>query len=225
MRLDPLAGPAPSASRVSARSSVPVSAGPEGRGWFALLRDFAWPDANGGRGALAVLSGAGLSELRRFGHRHVAGIWGPPESVRFVDASRLAWLAAADAPTLHEAWHARRPDYPVVLARHRRAVQEAEVTLRVPPDLSSLRGHFDRMPIVPGVIQIRWVLAQARSCLRLDGRAAGMDSVKFRRIVQPGHELDLSLLWQPRARCLRFELKSAAGPHSTGRLLLESGSA
>jgi hypothetical protein len=186
-----------------------------------LLRDFAWPEAKGGLGALAILSGAGLSELRRFGHRHVAGAWGPPESVRFVDASRFAWLASADPRTLYEAWHAPCPDYPVVLARRRRAAQEAEVRLRVPPDLRSLRGHFDRMPIVPGVIQIRWVLAQARACLRLDGWVAGMDLVKFRRIVQPGHELDLSLLWQPQARCLRFELGSSAGLQSSGRLLLE----
>ncbi len=210
---------------MSAPGGVAASAGSERRGWFALLRDFAWPEDTGDQSAVAILSGAGLSELRRFGHRHVAQVWGPPESVRFVDESRRAWLAAADARMLDEAWHASYPDHPVVLARHRRAAQEAEVKLRVPPDLRSLRGHFDRMPIVPGVIQIRWVLAQARSCLLLEGRVAGMDSVKFRRIVQPGHELDLSLLWQPQARRLRFELGSAAGLHSTGRLLLDAGHA
>jgi 3-hydroxyacyl-[acyl-carrier-protein] dehydratase len=61
-------------------------------------------------------------------------------------------------------------------------------------------GHFPEMPVMPGVLQVE-ALAQTLGIYvgRLDefagqvGLFAGIDSCRFRRVVQPGDTLDLEV--------------------------------
>lgn len=106
-----------------------------------------------------------------------------------------------------------------------RAPTRACIELRVPPDLRALRGHFAQIPIVPGVIHAAWALHFARTELGLRGRLEAMDNVKFRRIVRPGHQLSLSLDWDPARRSLCFTLAGDDGLHSSGRLVLSDDDA
>jgi 3-hydroxyacyl-[acyl-carrier-protein] dehydratase len=70
---------------------------------------------------------------------------------------------------------------------------------RVPEDAWYLRGHFPGRPIMPGVLQVE-ALAQVGAVCGLAhpdyaGRLAlfaGIDDVRFRRIVVPGDVLELS---------------------------------
>ena len=65
--------------------------------------------------------------------------------------------------------------------------------LRVPCDLPIFAGHFQAMPVVPGVVQLGWVaeLAQAHSFAA--GQLAGLASATFRRVLQPDVELQFEL--------------------------------
>ena len=76
---------------------------------------------------------------------------------------------------------------------------------RVRGDEWFLDGHFPGDPVVPGVVQCE-IVAQA-SCLLLEEQLrgktayyAGLDKVRFRRMVRPGDELIVS------ARLLRSKL-------------------
>ncbi len=68
----------------------------------------------------------------------------------------------------------------------------------VAPDAWYLRGHFPGNPIMPGVLQVE-ALAQVGAICGLShpdhaGRLAlfaGIDDVRFKRIVRPGDVLDL----------------------------------
>ncbi len=70
---------------------------------------------------------------------------------------------------------------------------------RVPAEAWYLRGHFPGRPIMPGVLQVE-ALAQVGAVCGLShpdyaGRLAlfaGIDDVRFRRIVEPGDTLELS---------------------------------
>src|SRR5919197_3635206 len=84
---------------------------------------------------------------------------------------------------------------------------------RVRPDEWFLAGHFPGRPIMPGVIMVE-ALAQAGAGAALaeeENRGklalfAGIDDVRFKRIVEPGEELTLSC-----------EIESVRGPIGRGK--------
>ena len=84
---------------------------------------------------------------------------------------------------------------------------------RVRPDEWYLAGHFPGQPIMPGVLIVE-ALAQAGAVAVLSeaenmGKIAlfaGIDDVRFKRIVRPGDELELTC-----------ELERVRGPIGRGR--------
>jgi 3-hydroxyacyl-[acyl-carrier-protein] dehydratase len=80
-------------------------------------------------------------------------------------------------------------------------------------------GHFPGRPIVPGVIVVE-ALAQAGAVAVLSEEEnrgklalfAGIDGVRFKRIVEPGDELTLSC-----------EIESVRGPIGRGRAIARVG--
>ena len=96
----------------------------------------------------------------------------------------------------------------------------AWLALLVPPDLRCLRGHFPGLPIVPGAMQLGWVLAFASELLGSQPVLRGLQFVKFQRLVRPGQELRLTIKLDGGREAIQFEFESAAGRHSSGRVLL-----
>jgi 3-hydroxymyristoyl/3-hydroxydecanoyl-(acyl carrier protein) dehydratase len=96
----------------------------------------------------------------------------------------------------------------------------ARLALLVPSDLRCLRGHFPGLPIVPGAIQLGWVLAFASELLGSRPVLRGLQSVKFQRLVLPGQTLSLTIRLDQEREIIQFEFVSAAGRHSSGRVLL-----
>lgn len=70
----------------------------------------------------------------------------------------------------------------------------------VKPELYFFKGHFPGKPVLPGVIMVE-AAAQVGACLllRLDefiGKIpffAGIENVKFRRVVEPGETLEIEV--------------------------------
>ncbi len=91
---------------------------------------------------------------------------------------------------------------------------------RVRADEWYLSGHFPGRPIMPGVLIVE-ALAQTGALAVLSqeenrGRLAlfaGIDNVRFKRIVEPGDELEL-----------RCELEAARGPIGRGKATARVGS-
>ena len=170
-----------------------------------------------------MLSEEGYRQLRRHGHAQAATACHPlaAAEVRFLDAGLEREVAGADEDRCLALFGAPRPDLPVVLDREVDA-GTVRVGLRVPPDLRVLAGHFAALPIVPGVIHVAWALHFARTDLGVTGALAGMDQVKFRHIVQPGHRLTLSVTRHPQRGEISFRLGTADTLFSGGRLVLEA---
>src|SRR5919108_1103389 len=90
---------------------------------------------------------------------------------------------------------------------------------RVRADEWFFPGHFPGRPIMPGVIMVE-ALAQAGAVAVLAGEEnrgklalfAGIDDVRFKRIVEPGEELTLSC-----------EIESLRGPIGRGRAVARVG--
>lgn len=90
---------------------------------------------------------------------------------------------------------------------------------RVRDDEWYLAGHFPGQPIMPGVLMVE-ALAQAGAVAVLSEEAnrgkialfAGIDDVRFKRIVRPGDELELTC-----------ELERVRGPIGRGKVVATVG--
>lgn len=68
-----------------------------------------------------------------------------------------------------------------------------ELRLRVPEDLCYLEGHFDRFPVVAGVVQLEWIHEMAAELLGVRPTVARLQKVKFHRLLQSGQSFSLRL--------------------------------
>jgi 3-hydroxymyristoyl/3-hydroxydecanoyl-(acyl carrier protein) dehydratase len=98
----------------------------------------------------------------------------------------------------------------------------AAVELVVPEDLHYFRGHFPGMPIVPGVVQIKWAISLARLYLRAGPAFRGMEALKFQQVMRPGARVTLDLEYADAAGKLRFSFGSEPARYSSGRLILRA---
>jgi 3-hydroxymyristoyl/3-hydroxydecanoyl-(acyl carrier protein) dehydratase len=96
-----------------------------------------------------------------------------------------------------------------------------ELELDVPADCPWFDGHFARMPILPGVIQVGWAVHYAHTLFGFGPGVTGLEQVKFRRPVGPGTHLTLILKPDPARRRVRYEYR--AGEQSCSSGVLEFG--
>lgn len=99
--------------------------------------------------------------------------------------------------------------------------QRAEARLSFPPDSDVFHGHFPNMPVLPGVVQIDWVMRMSEQCFGIARPAAADFQVKFSRIIRPGVVLTLNLELDPAHRRLTFEYRDGAQIMSSGRVKIE----
>lgn len=102
-----------------------------------------------------------------------------------------------------------------------RSVQRHEggvdLLLLVDPALPQFDGHFPGHPILAGVAQIDWAQLFGREQLAVAGEFAGMEALKFQRVIAPGQQVTLSLAWAPGRLTFRYHCE--LGVHASGRLL------
>lgn len=92
------------------------------------------------------------------------------------------------------------------------------LTLRIPETLAYFSGHFDQIPIVPGVVQIQWAVHYAREYLGLDLVFCHMEAVKFKELLLSGQPLELDLRYSDKTGKLEFCYRSEVSEFSSGRI-------
>jgi len=176
-----------------AAALVPSAAG------AALLQD-------GGRPAL-------IAPLRQALHAHIERIaW--PRHWRFVDSlpansqGKVTEAAVAALFAQPPAWH--------WLARSAGAARAERVA---EAGLAAFEGHFPGAAILPGVVQLAWVVEAGREAFALAAPVRRIEALKFQQVVRPGARLTLTLQWEAASRRLHFRYESKAGVHGSGRLV------
>ncbi|MCO7513251.1 AMP-binding protein [Pseudomonas guariconensis] len=186
-------------------------------------------------GALLVLSANGLHTLRNHGRRTL------------VEGLRQHLAAHCEALALPRRWRLLRQlplnaqgklpqaQLQALLQAPRSMAAECleqrqegdtwHLRLAVPVDLACFTGHFPQAPVLPGVVQIDWAIAQARELLGIDGRFVGMEVLKFQQLVRPGDELALTLRFDTERGKLYFAYSCAGQACASGRILLEASRA
>lgn len=95
---------------------------------------------------------------------------------------------------------------------------EARLQLRIDAEISWFEGHFEEHAILPGVVQIAWVVHYAREVFGLGPNVAAMEQVKFKRPIGPGQVLNLVLSKREDGAGVRYEYRDADTSYSSGIL-------
>jgi acyl-coenzyme A synthetase/AMP-(fatty) acid ligase len=104
--------------------------------------------------------------------------------------------------------------------REQRMDDGIEQTLEVGPGLPQLEGHFEGFPVVPGVVQLGWVVAAAAAWLGERPQLSGLEALKFPRPLRPGRTVTLRVERARRGGSYRFVLRDEADIFASGRLLV-----
>jgi 3-hydroxymyristoyl/3-hydroxydecanoyl-(acyl carrier protein) dehydratase len=92
------------------------------------------------------------------------------------------------------------------------------LAMRIPEGLAYFAGHFDEVPVVPGVAQIQWAVHYAQQYLGLGRSFSHMEAIKFKELLLPGQRLKLSLRYLEGACKLEFHYRSEISEYSSGRI-------
>lgn len=95
----------------------------------------------------------------------------------------------------------------------------AVLELIAPRDLLYFDGHFSGRPILPGVVQVDWVILYGRQYFDLPPIFRGIRALKFLRVISPDTPIQLELVHEPAKSSLYFKISSSSGPHASGRIL------
>jgi acyl-coenzyme A synthetase/AMP-(fatty) acid ligase len=138
-----------------------------------------------------------------------------PRRWRFVDP----WPVNADGKSpeslLKERFDRRRPEFRLLGIDG----GKTQVEIQVPASSPFFEGHFPGLPILPGVAQIDWMIWLTRVLWGVEGTAfAGLEAVKFQRVIRPGERIVASLEFDPVARRTRYAIRSGEGACASGRI-------
>lgn len=94
---------------------------------------------------------------------------------------------------------------------------------RVPESLGYFEGHFPGHPIVPGVVQIRWVMRASSAWFKQTPVVQQMEAIKFKSPLLAGQNFSLKIdrSHGDGVQTLRFSLTDGETLFSSGRLVVK----
>jgi 3-hydroxymyristoyl/3-hydroxydecanoyl-(acyl carrier protein) dehydratase len=101
----------------------------------------------------------------------------------------------------------------------RKSSRKWEFDLPIRDDLSCLPGHFRGYPVVPGVLQLDWVIRHALEWRSSEPSSFRLEGLKFRRPLRPGQRPVVTLEANDALDRFRFRLADADGDFCIGRLI------
>jgi 3-hydroxymyristoyl/3-hydroxydecanoyl-(acyl carrier protein) dehydratase len=115
----------------------------------------------------------------------------------------------------------RRPTQP---RRHliEKSSEAAIFEIVAPRNLLYFDGHFPGQPILPGVVQLDWVIDCGRECFALPQQFRGIHGLKFHRVIPPETPVRLEIAYDHVKSSLNFQITSTLGRHAAGRILFGS---
>ncbi len=96
--------------------------------------------------------------------------------------------------------------------------EQVSLSLKVPDDLAYFPGHFPQQPVVPGFVQVDWVMTYARQYFALQSPIRSIEALKFQSVLLPNNECKLEMQWSPERQRLQFSLKGEVQTHASGRI-------
>lgn len=206
-----------------------------GHEWVSETRLGVVQENRASLGALLVLSASGLHALRNQGRRHLTQTLRDHLSahceaialprrwrmLRQLPLNAQGKLPQAEVEALLLAPRGQTPE----VLEQQDIDGQWHLDLSVPPDLAYFSGHFPTVPILPGVVQVKWAMELGQRLLELPPKFAGMEVLKFQQLVRPGDRISLTLRFDAERGKLYFAFRNGDAPCSSGRIVLEMADA
>lgn len=97
----------------------------------------------------------------------------------------------------------------------------AQAVLFVDEGCPYLEGHFDKRAVLPGVVQIGWIIALAEQAFNLRFSFHALKMMKCTQLVLPPIELDMKLEYHQDKGYIKFQSHTATGKCASGLILVE----
>jgi len=94
--------------------------------------------------------------------------------------------------------------------------------LRLEPASPLFAGHFPGHPILPAIAHLGLALGGARGLEDRELTLVGVRGIRFRRLVEPGEDIEVIVTRGLEAGALRFELRCAETLASSGMLVVRA---
>lgn len=104
----------------------------------------------------------------------------------------------------------------------RQTDNQLQLSLKVGENLACFPGHFPGFPILPGAVQLDWVMQLGRQFLKFPGEFAGMEQIKFQSPIRPGSVVSLILNFEAEKNRLGFSYSQGQNRCSSGFILLSA---
>jgi 3-hydroxymyristoyl/3-hydroxydecanoyl-(acyl carrier protein) dehydratase len=92
--------------------------------------------------------------------------------------------------------------------------------LHVRDDSEALAGHFPGLPVVPAVVQIRWVMEAAAQLAGCPLALRRLEALKFKAMIRPGQRVEVAVETSSARDAVRFRIGAGEMVFSTGRCVL-----
>lgn len=99
----------------------------------------------------------------------------------------------------------------------RRENDTLEIDMLIPGDLLYFQGHFPDQPVLPGIVQLEWAIAEARRNFDQAGAVLQVRNLKYRRLIRPDTDVTLSLQFHASDGRVSFEFRDDDTVYSSGR--------
>lgn len=114
----------------------------------------------------------------------------------------------------------RGPLLPTILASEI-AEKQTTLFLKIPENLAYFQGHFKDIPIVPGLVQMHWVLQYTNEFLGFNAKIKKGVQIKFMSPMKPLDTLFLHLEWVPEKSQIIYNYQCDKTKYSFGKLTYE----
>lgn len=99
---------------------------------------------------------------------------------------------------------------------------EQKLIGKIPLDLTYFKGHFTEFPIVPGVVEVQWVVDKASEFLQREISPEFIEKLKFQKFLRPNDKFELILKWEETKNRMSFQLKTESEICGSGFFVLDN---
>ena len=113
---------------------------------------------------------------------------------------------------------------PHVLSKNVQGLR-AEICLEIPKNLAYFNGHFEGMPVVPGGVQLHWVVGFAQMLFDISAPLTKGVQIKFMNFMQPADKPILHLEVIPEQSLITYKYisnKENGALYSSGKLTYDT---
>ena len=95
--------------------------------------------------------------------------------------------------------------------------------LYIDPKLTWFRGHFDDLPILPGVTQIDWIMHLSQNIYRHSRCIHSIERLKFTKPIIPNTNLNCDITLESSDSSISFIYYDDSATYSSGRIVIANG--